>query len=186
MPSERYYSTDEYINVLPYAITDTCQRFSLSRLNPSKDAVAWGFHMLMFWNSSYNATENCGAFESIKMYLCQGGAGHSAVAAHGVGVGGGRGEGMKTGEGVTDWEILASFKDGIPVVGALQGVDIRGHLFPWNTIVVVICFTGDSIRRVDSEIRNMCWYVRPLPEQLVLSSQHNRFLSLSVISIVRL
>lgn len=36
------------------------------------DADAWRFHMLMFWNSSYNATANPGAFQSIKMYLYQG------------------------------------------------------------------------------------------------------------------
>ena len=68
---EGYDPSDEYIVLLPDSLSDTCRRFRLSALTAT-NADAWRFHMLMFWNSSYNATENPGAFQSIKMYLYQG------------------------------------------------------------------------------------------------------------------
>lgn len=66
-----YEASDEYIVLLPDSLSDTCRKFSLSTLTAT-DGDIWRFHMLMFWNSSYDATLNPGAFESIKMYLYQG------------------------------------------------------------------------------------------------------------------
>lgn len=59
--------------LLPDALSDTCRRYRLSELTATEDAAAWRFHMLMFWNSSYDPADNPGAFESIKMFLYKGG-----------------------------------------------------------------------------------------------------------------
>ena len=66
-----YEASDEYIVLLPDSLSETCRRFPLSTLTAT-DEGPWRFHMLMFWNSSYDATLNPGAFQSIKMYLYQG------------------------------------------------------------------------------------------------------------------
>eukprot|EP00752_Nemacystus_decipiens_P012551 g11115.t1 len=67
-----YDPSDDYIVLLPDSLSTTCRRYRLSTLTATDDASAWRFHMLMFWNSQYNATLNPGAFESIKMYLYDG------------------------------------------------------------------------------------------------------------------
>ena len=66
-----YNASDEYIVLLPDSLSDTCKGFKLSTLTAT-DGDAWRFHMLMFWNSSYDASLNPGAFQSIKMYLYEG------------------------------------------------------------------------------------------------------------------
>ena len=66
-----YPASDDYIVLLPDSLSDTCRRFPLSTLTAT-DGDAWRFHMLMFWNSSYNAALDPGAFQSIKMYLYKG------------------------------------------------------------------------------------------------------------------
>lgn len=70
-----YPNTDEYVVLLPKTLSETCTGFRLSSLTAkeSEVAAAWRFHMLMFWNSSYNSTADAGAFESMKMYLYRGG-----------------------------------------------------------------------------------------------------------------
>ncbi|CAM9944545.1 unnamed protein product [Ectocarpus sp. 12 AP-2014] len=64
-----YDPSEDYIVLLPDSLSATCRRFRLSTLTANADSNSWHFHMLMFWNSKYNATLNPGAFESIKMYL---------------------------------------------------------------------------------------------------------------------
>lgn len=70
---EGYSPSEDFVVLLPTKMSETCIGFSLSTLAANTDAPLWNFHMLMFWNSSYDPTENRGAFESIKMYLYGGG-----------------------------------------------------------------------------------------------------------------
>lgn len=88
----------------PEIISDTCRAFTLSTLSANEDAKAWGFHLLLVWNSSYEATVHRGAFENIKMYLYQGGTERSTLASC-SGAEGIRG-GNERGRVVADWEVL--------------------------------------------------------------------------------
>lgn len=60
---------EDHMVLYPESFSDTCQGFRLSTLKANVDAKAWNFHMLVVWNSSYNATRDTGAYESIRMYL---------------------------------------------------------------------------------------------------------------------
>lgn len=52
-------------------MSDTCRRFKLSDLTADNEGP-WEIDMLMFWNSSYDATRDRGALESLRMYLYDG------------------------------------------------------------------------------------------------------------------